>query len=59
VVDPLVMPIGAMGTAGQQVFRLVRRLHRLLRTQTALRVTHRRNAQAKHAHAPSPWRTWP
>jgi 5-methyltetrahydrofolate--homocysteine methyltransferase len=27
VVDPLVMPIGAMGTAGQQVFRLLRRLH--------------------------------
>ncbi len=26
VVDPLVMPIGAMGTAGQQVFSLVRRL---------------------------------
>ena len=26
VVDPLVMPVGAMGTAGQQVFRLVRRL---------------------------------
>ena len=26
VVDPLVMPIGAMRTAGQQVFRLVRRL---------------------------------
>ncbi len=26
VVDPLVMPIGAIGTAGQQVFRLVRRL---------------------------------
>ena len=26
VVDPLVMPIGAMGTAGQQVFRLLRRL---------------------------------
>ena len=26
VVDPLVMPIGAMATAGQQVFRLVRRL---------------------------------
>src|SRR3954465_1663854 len=25
VVDPLVMPIGAMGTAGRQVFRLVRR----------------------------------
>ena len=27
VVDPLVMPIGAMGTAGQQAFRLLRRLH--------------------------------
>jgi 5-methyltetrahydrofolate--homocysteine methyltransferase len=27
VVDPLVMPVGAMGTAGVQVFRLVRRLH--------------------------------
>ena len=26
LVDPLVMPIGAMATAGQQVFRLVRRL---------------------------------
>jgi len=26
IVDPLVMPIGAMGTAGQQVFALVRRL---------------------------------
>ena len=26
IVDPLVMPIGAMATAGQQVFRLVRRL---------------------------------
>ncbi len=26
VVDPLVMPIGAMGTAGQQVFKLLRRL---------------------------------
>jgi 5-methyltetrahydrofolate--homocysteine methyltransferase len=26
VVDPLVMPIGAIGQAGQQVFRLVRRL---------------------------------
>ncbi len=27
VVDPLVMPIGAMRTAGRQVFALVRRLH--------------------------------
>jgi 5-methyltetrahydrofolate--homocysteine methyltransferase len=26
VVDPLVMPIGALGTAGRQVFRIVRRL---------------------------------
>jgi 5-methyltetrahydrofolate--homocysteine methyltransferase len=26
VVDPLVMPIGAMGSAGRQVFRIVRRL---------------------------------
>ena len=26
VVDPLVMPVGAMGSAGQQVFALVRRL---------------------------------
>ena len=34
VVDPLVMPIGAMGTAGQQVFRLVRRLQDELRVNT-------------------------
>jgi len=27
VVDPLVMPIGAIGTAGRQVFRIVRRLN--------------------------------
>jgi 5-methyltetrahydrofolate--homocysteine methyltransferase len=27
VVDPLVMPIGAMGDAGRQVFRILRRLH--------------------------------
>ncbi|HYG70722.1 MAG TPA: dihydropteroate synthase [Actinomycetota bacterium] len=27
VVDPLVMPIGAMGSAGRQVFSLLRRLH--------------------------------
>jgi 5-methyltetrahydrofolate--homocysteine methyltransferase len=27
VVDPLVMPIGAVGTAGRQVFSLLRRLH--------------------------------
>ena len=34
VVDPLVMPIGAMGTAGQQVFRLVRRLREELKVNT-------------------------
>jgi 5-methyltetrahydrofolate--homocysteine methyltransferase len=34
VVDPLVMPIGAMGTAGRQVFRLVRRLHEELGVNT-------------------------
>ena len=34
VVDPLVMPIGAMGTAGRQVFRLLRRLHDELRVNT-------------------------
>ncbi len=34
VVDPLVMPIGAMGTAGQQVFRLLRRLVSELKVNT-------------------------
>jgi 5-methyltetrahydrofolate--homocysteine methyltransferase len=34
VVDPLVMPIGAMATAGRQVFRLVRRLHDELKVNT-------------------------
>jgi 5-methyltetrahydrofolate--homocysteine methyltransferase len=34
VVDPLVMPIGAMATAGRQVFRLVRRLRDELRVNT-------------------------
>jgi 5-methyltetrahydrofolate--homocysteine methyltransferase len=34
VVDPLVMPIGAMATAGQQVFRLVRRLREELKVNT-------------------------
>ncbi|MGE0585733.1 MAG: methyltetrahydrofolate cobalamin methyltransferase [Flavobacteriaceae bacterium] len=34
VVDPLVMPIGAMGTAGQQVFKLVRRLRDELKVNT-------------------------
>ena len=35
VVDPLVMPIGAMGTAGQQVFTLVRRLREELKVNTS------------------------
>jgi 5-methyltetrahydrofolate--homocysteine methyltransferase len=34
VVDPLVMPIGAMASAGRQVFHLVRRLHDELRVNT-------------------------
>ena len=34
VVDPLVMPIGAMGTAGRQVFSLVRRLREELKVNT-------------------------
>ena len=34
VVDPLVMPIGAMGGAGQQAFRLLRRLHDELKVNT-------------------------
>jgi 5-methyltetrahydrofolate--homocysteine methyltransferase len=34
VVDPLVMPIGAMATAGQQVFRLLRRLKAELKVNT-------------------------
>lgn len=34
VVDPLVMPIGAMGTAGKQVFALVRRLREELKVNT-------------------------
>jgi len=34
VVDPLVMPIGAMGTAGLQVFSLVRRLREELGVNT-------------------------
>ena len=34
VVDPLVMPIGAMGTAGRQVFELVGRLRNELKVNT-------------------------
>jgi 5-methyltetrahydrofolate--homocysteine methyltransferase len=34
VVDPLVMPIGAIGQAGQQVFALVRRLREELKVNT-------------------------
>ena len=34
VVDPLVMPIGAMGTAGRQVFHLLRRLKEELKVNS-------------------------
>lgn len=34
VVDPLVMPIGALGQAGQHAFRLIRRLREELRVNT-------------------------
>lgn len=34
VIDPLVMPIGAMGTAGRQVFALVRRIREELKCNT-------------------------
>ncbi len=34
VVDPLVMPIGAMGTSGKQVYRLLERLHTELDVNT-------------------------
>ena len=34
VVDPLVMPVGAMADAGVQVFRLIRRLHGELKVNT-------------------------
>ena len=34
VVDPLVMPVGAINSAGQQVFRLVRRLREELKVNT-------------------------
>ena len=34
IVDPLVMPIGAMPTAGQQVFKLVKKLNQELKVNT-------------------------
>src|SRR6185369_10596490 len=34
VVDPLVMPIGALGQAGQSAFKLIRRLHDELKVNT-------------------------
>lgn len=34
LVDPLVMPVGAIPSAGRQVFRLVRRLHEELKVNT-------------------------
>lgn len=58
VVDPLVMPIGAMATAGKQVFALVRRLreelggeHHLRRLQHQLRAAQpARDQQRLSAH---------
>ncbi|HEY4163273.1 MAG TPA: methyltetrahydrofolate cobalamin methyltransferase [Dongiaceae bacterium] len=35
VVDPLVMPIGALGQAGQSAFKLIRRLHDELKVNTS------------------------
>ncbi len=49
VVDPLVMPIGAMGTAGRQVFALVRRLRRARRELDVRRLQRElRSAQPQH-----------
>ena len=56
VVDPLVMPIGAMGTAGRQVFELVGRLRDEAQGQHHLRRLERvvRSAQPSqhHRHLP-------
>jgi 5-methyltetrahydrofolate--homocysteine methyltransferase len=50
VVDPLVMPIGAMGTAGRQVFALLRRLvSELRRVERELRAP---QPQRDHRHVP-------
>ena len=40
VVDPLVMPVGAMGTAGRQVFALLRRLREELGVNTPCGASH-------------------
>ena len=61
VVDPLVMPIGAMGTAGQQVFKLLRRLRERAQGEHHLRRIERQLRPARTATrspAPSsPWRS--
>src|SRR4029450_4338820 len=41
VVDPLVMPVGAINTAGRQVMRLVRRLREELKVNTHRLGSHR------------------
>ena len=56
VVDPLVMPIGALGQAGQQAFNLIRRLRERAQGQHHLRCLERqlRAAQParRHRHVP-------
>ena len=56
VVDPLVMPIGAMGTAGQQVFRLVRRLREELKVNTTCGAS---NVVLRHAEPAGAHRLFP
>ena len=46
VVDPLVMPVGAMATAGQQVFALVRRLREELGVNTTCGASNRHGINA-------------
>jgi 5-methyltetrahydrofolate--homocysteine methyltransferase len=57
VVDPLVMPIGAMGTAGQQVFALLRRLVSELKVNTTCGAS-RTSASACPTATRSPARSW-
>ena len=56
VVDPLVMPIGALGQAGQQVFQLIRRLRERAEGQHHVRRVERqlRPAQPPHRHGHVP-----
>ena len=58
VVDPLVMPIGAIDNAGSQAFHLLRRLQEELKVNTHLRRLERqlRPAQPARASTPRSWR---